>query len=106
MSILISGMEMPTSRFACPFRRKVDPDNIMCIVTREVFEETFDGTIQTRNRGDCPLVPVPQHGRLIDADVLKRNIAANLPAAFQDFTTGLCFIVDMQKTVIGSELEG
>ena len=40
----------------------------MCIVTRELFEETFAGTIETRNRGNCPLVPVPEHGRLIDGD--------------------------------------
>ena len=43
MSVYIKGMEMPTSCFYCPFRRKVDPDNIMCIVTREHFEETFAG---------------------------------------------------------------
>lgn len=74
MSVMITGMEMPTSCFACPFRRKVDPDNIMCIVTREVFEETFAGTIETRNRGNCPLLPVPTHGRLIDADALEHDI--------------------------------
>ena len=66
--IYIPGMEMPTSCFYCPFRRKVDPENIMCIVTRELFEETFAGTIETRNRGNCPLVPVPEHGDLIDRD--------------------------------------
>lgn len=70
MSVLVKGMEMPKSCFECPFRRKVDPDNIMCIVTREVFEETFAGTIKTRNHGNCPLIPVPKYGRLIDADAL------------------------------------
>lgn len=72
MSVLIKGIEMPTSCFYCPFRRKVDPDNIMCIVTRECFEETYAGTIETRNRGNCPLIPVPDHGRLIDADALRQ----------------------------------
>ena len=67
MSVYIKGMEMPKSCFYCPFRRKVDPDDIMCIVTREVFEETFAGTIETRNRGNCPLIPVPPHGPLVDA---------------------------------------
>ena len=71
MSVLIKGMEMPTSCFTCPFREKVDPENIMCIVTREVFEETFAGTIQTRNRGNCPLISIPPHGDLIDRDALK-----------------------------------
>ena len=73
MSVYIPGMEMPTSCFYCPFRRKVDPENIRCIVTRELFEETFAGTIETRNRGNCPLVPVPPHGRLIDADALAEH---------------------------------
>ena len=69
--IYIKGMEMPTSCFYCPFRRKVNPDDIMCIVTREVFEETFAGTIEHRNRGNCPLIPVPDHGRLIEADRIE-----------------------------------
>lgn len=70
MGVYIKGMEMPASCFACPFRIKVDPDNIMCIVTREVFEETFVGTIETRNRGNCPLVPASPHGALMDRDDL------------------------------------
>lgn len=73
VGVYIPGMELPKSCFTCPFRRKVDPDNIMCIVTREVFEETFAGTIETRSRGNCPLIPVPDHGRLIDADALMAN---------------------------------
>ena len=28
MSILIKGMEMPKSCFYCPFRRKINPDDI------------------------------------------------------------------------------
>ena len=72
MSILIKGMEIPTSCFYCPFRRKINPDDIQCLVTRDVFEETFAGTIEMRNRGFCPLIEVsPHHGRLIDADALE-----------------------------------
>lgn len=75
MSVYIPGMELPKSCFTCPFRRKVDPDNIMCIVTREVFEETFAGTIETRSRGNCPLIPVPEHGDLIDRDALMKILS-------------------------------
>lgn len=77
--IYITGMEMPTSCFYCPFRRKVDPDDIMCIVTREVFEETFAGTIETRNRGNCPLVPVPDHGDLIDRVAFREEMDKHYP---------------------------
>lgn len=73
MDILIKGMEMPKACFYCPMRLKVDPDDIKCIVTGDVFEETYAGTIETRNRGNCPLVPVPPHGRLIDADALMQE---------------------------------
>lgn len=73
MSVLIKGMETPTSCFYCPFRRKINPDDIQCLVTRDVFEETFAGTIEMRNRGFCPLIEVPPHGRLIDADALMND---------------------------------
>lgn len=65
-------MEMPTSCFYCPFRIKVDPDNIKCLVSGVVFEETFTESIEMRHSGDCPLIPVQQHGRLIDADALEK----------------------------------
>lgn len=65
------NMEMPTSCFYCPFRIKVDPDNIKCLVSGVVFEETFTGSIEMRHSGDCPLVPVPPHGDLIDRDALN-----------------------------------
>ena len=61
MGVYIKGMEMPTSCGNC-------------------FFDTHCDNWRLRNWGapppdDCPLVPVPQHGRLIDADeFLKRAI--------------------------------
>ncbi len=50
MSVLIKGMEMPTSCWECPFERCA----LRALVDRHP---------------DCPLVEVPfPHGRLIDAD--------------------------------------
>ena len=68
--IYIKGMELPKSCFYCPMRLKVDPDNIKCLATGDVFEETFTATIEMRNGGKCPLVPVPPHGDLIDRNAL------------------------------------
>lgn len=48
--ILIRGMEMPTSCGSCPFEESIN----FCYGKKET----------------CPLVPVPPHGRLIDADAL------------------------------------
>ena len=67
MSVLIKGMEMPTScsvcrlfgEYGCPFIGAVG----------------YALTRGERNE-DCPLVPVPKHGRLIDADALYREIKA------------------------------
>ena len=110
VSILIESMEMPESCFTCPFRIKVDPDNIKCIVTREVFEETFAGTIETRNRGKCPLVPVPPHGRLIDADKQDAQIEALIERHLHGYTKStwdfVCELRDILKrnpTVIPEE---
>ena len=61
MSVLIKGMEMPTSCDTCPFciSNKHDRgDDSLC---RASGKEAKCG---------CPLVPVPPHGRLIDADEL------------------------------------
>ena len=71
--IYIPGMEMPTSCFYCPLRLKVDPDTFVCLATNEHIEETFAGTIEMRNRGDCPILPVPDHGRLVDFDAAIKN---------------------------------
>ena len=72
MSILIKGMEMPKSCFQCEFRTKIDPDNLMCIISQKTFEERF---YHIEHRDDtCPLVPVPEHGDLIDRNVLEKDI--------------------------------
>ena len=67
MSILIN-MEMPKSCSDCPML-DWDLDYIKCKVTGRHFkvkEEPFGA----RRVDDCPLVPAPPHGRLIDADEL------------------------------------
>lgn len=74
MSTLIKGMEMPKNCFECPWRCKVDPENLLCRISGEYFEETFSGTIQNRHKS-CPLVPVPPHGRLGDLDALYEKFA-------------------------------
>lgn len=73
MRILIRGMEMPTSCEKCPF---LDYEQGFCLasgVKSEIgwYELTLcPGSIKNGRHDDCPLVPVPPHGRLIDADAL------------------------------------
>ena len=68
MSVLIKGMEMPKSCYKCPLRRR-DGMDIVCPVAHERFS-VADVNILNYRLDNCPLVPVPQHGRLIDADIL------------------------------------
>ena len=66
MSILIKGMEMPTScgdckAFVCYRQWAGDVGDCFCGITKN------DAKAKEKN-ADCPLVSVPPHGRLIDAD--------------------------------------
>ncbi len=70
MSVYIKGMEMPKSCYDCPLRKRIGL-NIICPISREEFA-VADVNILFYRLGNCPLVPVPPHGRLIDADA---NIA-------------------------------
>ena len=105
MSVLIKGMEMPKSCFYCPFRRKINPDDIQCLVTRDVFEETFAGTIESRNRGNCPLIELPPHGRLIDADkITLTDIDLALCEDYKSLLSLYINKVESAQTIIEAEV--
>jgi len=63
--IYIKGLKMPTACCACP----CNYDNV-CAITNKypTFEEWYE-----IKPSWCPLVPVPDHGRLVDADALMEN---------------------------------
>ena len=71
MSVLIKGMEMPKGCLECPFKDVGMNTMTQCMLVA--------GWVKYENDGygipsACPLVDVPTpHGRLIDADELKRN---------------------------------
>ena len=69
MSILIKGMRMPTICYDCNcFIRDSDGSDYCCLLMLDIEDND-------KRDDDCPLVPVPEHGRLIDADeFLKRAI--------------------------------
>lgn len=75
MSVLIKGMEKPKNCWDCPMvsgyeladERKVQYSTIRCRLTnkrRPIGEPIAD---------DCPLVELPPHGRLIDADAAAKR---------------------------------
>lgn len=66
--ILITGMEMPNT---C--RRCIEMG--IPVRCRVMKEEAVTAVMSGYNRpSDCPLVEVPTHGRLIDADVLMKTL--------------------------------
>lgn len=60
MSILIKGMDMPKYCYTCP---AYDYIKSFCCVLRTKVINLNDNRYK-----DCPLIAVPTHGRLIDAD--------------------------------------
>lgn len=71
MSILIKGMEMPQNCTECRFA--VDG---WCYAYGRPNIEALANYERTNF---CPLVPVPDHGRLIDADALDHQIYNDIP---------------------------
>ena len=61
MSVLIKGMKMPTSCGAC----EASGTSVCKVWMRS-------DNLKVRH-SDCPLVELPPHGRLIDADALMEN---------------------------------
>lgn len=67
MSILIKGFPLPNNCGACPLRLAWCRERIYMV---------------TRPKR-CPLVPIPPHGRLIDADALTKEINDRIEAAIK-----------------------
>jgi hypothetical protein len=64
MGIYLPNMEMPNTCYDCPFQTDECFGSIKCR-----YAKTW-GSYSSR-AVDCPLVPVPPHGRLIDGDKLN-----------------------------------
>lgn len=70
MSVLIKGIEMPQSCYDCSFQHpcKHDEDKDYCVVIDDFL---YCYNMEANN---CPLVEIPPHGRLIDADAVLNAI--------------------------------
>ena len=70
MSILIKGMKMPKG---CTLRC---PAVSYRFCPLESVEELSAYRDSGKRHPDCPLIPIPPHGRLIDADALYEGMDA------------------------------
>lgn len=66
--LYLPGMDLPTSCYKCYLKQRNGMD-IVCPVTHERFS-VADINILEYRLDSCPIVPVPEHGRLVDADAL------------------------------------
>ena len=97
MSVLIRKMEMPKGCWACPF---AVGKHYECLFTKK----SYNWGLTTRP-SDCPLIEVPTpHGRLIDADALKREFPHDsdwdYPVSSNSYVND---IIDKQQTIIEAE---
>ena len=105
--IYIEGMEMPTGCETCYFRRWVDIGVGACAGC-ELLKELMN---DDRDRlPDCPLIPVPPHGRLIDADAFDERIRIaggfadeELSDDFKDGVQTTLLMLKTQGTIITAE---
>lgn len=95
MDVLIKSMEMPTSCIYCPMLEGEIDDGLCHAASRWLDDEEYwlwyqypEGDIDTSKPSNCPLVPIPPHGRLIDADELKE--------LFRETITGIATRTDMK----------
>lgn len=98
MSILIKGMEMPVTCCHCPLiaydagikwidAEKEETGAWLCLLTHELIDNT-------KRLDNCPLIPVPPHGDLIDRDALRQSMyheAFETDSSMQKWDSG-CWI--------------
>lgn len=105
MSVIVKGMEMPPSCYLCGL---TDTSFIHC----EAFSPTklLEDDCEERRPDWCPLIELPSHGRLIDADYLKEHLyqcEINGRPLHRMFTEidELFDVIDNVPTVLEAEVE-
>ena len=99
MSVYIPGMEMPKNCWDCPLRN-----------TKPCPCKGYSTALEyvTNRHADCPLVPVPEHGRLIDADALKVSLvfAEETAEWAVPALRAVLMVIDEMPVIIPADKEG
>ena len=110
MGIYIKGMEMPTRCGRCDMCITEADGNIdahkECCITGAIIDNLGE------KMEDCPLVEIPPHGRLIDADALEAYVRRLCTMAFGEGNgpyyfayKSLAKLVSKAPTIIEAEEE-
>jgi hypothetical protein len=80
MGVYIKGMEMPTSCSVCPMLEGDRLDGLCHAASKWLDDDEHwtwfvfpEGDMDDSKPCNCPLIPVPPHGRLGDLDALMRH---------------------------------
>ena len=84
--VYIPGMEMPESCAEC-----------LNIGWQYVFECNLDDVESGARLGSCPLIPVPDHGRLGDLDRLEKELVFDYAYAAADICKAAPTIIPADK---------
>lgn len=89
MSVLIRGMKMPESCSQCNFCQGFE-----CLALKRTFNLI--------SKEECPLVEVPPHGRLIDADAMNEKYGDwyTEEGTEEGFIGALKYLIAEQATII------
>lgn len=106
MSVLIKGMKMPKACCECGFNHcSQSRDDDTCLLLGKGISQLF---ILVDRLPDCPLVEVPPHGPLIDADEIIE--VQMLDEMYEEWTLKtmsvaeyLAFAADTPPTIIEAE---
>ena len=96
MSILIKGMKMPPNCFLCPLS-VLNGERLFCELTK-------DEVLRSKISSDCPLIELPPHGRLIDADkITLTDIDLALCEDYKSLLSLYINKVESAQTIIEAE---
>ena len=97
MGVYIKDMEMPKRCAVCQAAFPNGVDFSCCLIKGYpiIHHET--------RLQNCPLIPVPDHGRLIDADALKHEFS--ICGIIDNYGTQINMKIDKSPTVIPADKE-
>lgn len=112
MSILIKGIKMPSNCYDCQFLEG-DRFDGLCHAANKWLDDDFfrwyqydEGDVDDNKPLNCPLIEVPPHGRLIDADALINRLAPNqayFRYAIREEIKNLTTIIEAEEGEHGEE---
>lgn len=108
MSIIVKGMKMPKSCSKCRWFDMGGGYGYQCTLLHKSFDMWNE--ISAARDKDCPLIEVPPHGRLIDADFEEQHYTSMTTNPTPDVTeqdkhNSLVIVraLQMAKTIIEAE---